>query len=432
MSYKKLLQQRADLRDRLAALHAKVASGKATKEDDAAANDIQGKIETCSAQIDREESNFNNGHPLPPARLPGGASGWGGGAGSDDDGGFANMGDMMASVFKVSRGEGVDDRLKKLAVKAASINEGVGSEGGFPIPTQFVDRALNEDLEDVVLLQFCDRQIMTSNAMNVPAFVDDSHAATAPFGINWQMVPEGGSFGTIQGTPFRAMNLVARKAGALFLASNEWMTDSSTGIRARLENIWRASLRWYVENLLWAGSGAGQPLGALASGGAVSIDKEVGQEPDSIQTENVVKMWSRLRPGSHGRSIWACNASCLPALATLVVGVGTAGNLVSPLLQVGTGIAGSPTMSIFGRPLHLSEHLPAVGDAGDICLLDPTLYLLGDRKQITLDASPHARFETDQTVFRATVRLDAQPIYNNPLTPKNGPTAGWLVKIGAR
>jgi HK97 family phage major capsid protein len=80
----------------------------------------------------------------------------------------------------------------------------------------------------------------------------------------------------------------------------------------------------------------------------------------------------------------------------------------------------------------MSEHLPAVGDAGDLVLLDPTLYLLGDRRQIVVDASPHIRFETDQTTFRASARLDAQPIYDSVLTPKNGPTAGWLVKIAAR
>jgi HK97 family phage major capsid protein len=80
----------------------------------------------------------------------------------------------------------------------------------------------------------------------------------------------------------------------------------------------------------------------------------------------------------------------------------------------------------------MSEHLPGVGDAGDLVVLDPTLYLLGDRQQIVLDASPHVRFESDQTVFRASARLDAQPIYDSVLTPKNGPTAGWLVKIAER
>ena len=351
-----------------------------------------------------------------------------------DSGGFKDVGEFMAALYRKARGEGFDDRLKPLQISAASISEGTPSEGGFAVPILFVERALGENLLDTVLLQLCDRQAMTVNAMTAPGFVDNNHATSAPFGINWTIIPEGGSFGDLQGTPFRRINLEARKAGALFLVSNEWLADASSGIRQRLENVWRASLRWYVEDLLWTGTGAGQPLGALNGSGVLEIPKETGQAADSILTENVVEMWSRLRPGSHNRAIWACNASCFPKLATLTLAVGTGGAPVSLLTtnSQGAGIAGAPATAILGRPLHISEHLPALGDAGDLVLCDPLLYLLGDRKQITLDASGHVRFESDQTVFRATARLDGQPIYDQVLTPKNGPTAGWLVKIAER
>ena len=103
------------------------------------------------------------------------------------------------------------------------------------------------------------------------------------------------------------------------------------------------------------------------------------------------------------------------------------------LVQVNnSGIAGVPATTIFGRPFYLSEHLPSIGNSGDLVLLDPLLYLLGDRQQITLDVSPHLKFDYDQTVFRASVRVDGQPIYSAPLTPKNGDTCGWLVKIADR
>jgi hypothetical protein len=65
-------------------------------------------------------------------------------------------------------------------------------------------------------------------------------------------------------------------------------------------------------------------------------------------------------------------------------------------------------------------------------LLDPLLYLLGDRQQVIMDVSPHVRFESDQTVFRVSARLDGQAIYDSVLTPKHGATCGWLVKIAER
>jgi HK97 family phage major capsid protein len=351
---------------------------------------------------------------------------------STDDGGFESVGEIMSALYRKSKGEGFDERLRPLQIKAATqIGESVPSEGGFAIPTMFIERALNEDLEDTVLLQLCDRQIMTTNEMTVPGFTDDNHSATAPFGITWTQIAEGASFGATQGTPFRSMTLNAKKSGALFLVNNEWLADASSGLRTRLENIWRASLRWYVEDLLWAGSGVGQALGALVGGGAVSVGVEVGQHDNTIVTENVVNMWARLRPGSHSRAIWAANQTCFPALATLSLAVGTGGAPVG-ILQTNASVAGAPATSIFGRPLYLSEHLPSIGNSGDLVLLDPLLYLLGDRKAITLDASPHLKFDYDQTVFRASARLDAQPIYDKPLTPKNGETCGWLVKIDDR
>lgn len=434
MSYKKLLHQRADLRDRLAALHAKVASGKATKEDDAAANDIQGKIETCSAQIDRMESDFNDGRPLPPARFGDGPSG-SRSAGSTDDGGFkGGVGEFMQALFRKSKGEGFDPRLAPLQVKAAAINEGLPSQGGFAVPEEFVYKAFTEDLQDTVLLQLCDRVEMKSNKLNVPVYQDDNHSATSPFGIAWSMIPESGSFGDAQTLPFRKLGLEARKAGALFSASNEWLGDADPAMRDRLDAIFRASLRWYCESKLWNGIGAGMPLGALVGPGSVSIPKETGQLADTILTENVLKMWARLRPGSHSRAVWAANQTAFPMLGSLTVGVGTAG-IVTSLLQTngpGAGIAGAPATAILGRPLYLSEHLPAVGDAGDLVLLDPLLYLLGDRKQIVMDASPHVRFQYDETTFRVSARFDGQPALNSVLTPAHGDTLGWLTKISDR
>ncbi len=434
MTYRELLQKRADLRDKLAALLAKAKDGKGTDAEYAESVKLQGQIEKVSAEIDREDAKWG---PRPPAHygfgvVPGSASGRSSEGGGD--GGFTGgVAEFMGALFRKSRGEGLDPRLAPLQVSAA-INENTGSQGAFAIPDEFVYRAFTEDLQDTVLLQLCDRVTMNSATMSVPCFQDDSHSATSPFGINWSMIPESGSFGDAQALPFRKMNLTAKKAGALFSASNEWLADADPAMRNRLEAIFRASLRWYAEHLMWTGSGAGEPLGALVGPGSVSVVKEVGQLADTIQTENILAMWARLRPGSHSRAIWVANQTCFPQLGTLTVGAGTAG-IVTSLLQTngqGAGIAGAPATSILGRPLFLSEHLPVVGDEGDIVLVDPLLYLLGDRKQIVMDASPHVRFQYDETTFRVSARFDAQPALNSTLSPANGDPCGWLCKIAAR
>ncbi len=346
-----------------------------------------------------------------------------------ENGGFASLGDFMSALFRKTKGD-FDHRLRALQISAAAMNESVPSQGGFAVPPQFVWDALQpKEGDGAVLLNLCDRIQMVSNEVHAPGFADDSHSSTAPYGITWATVPESGSFGDAQVLPFKKIQLTAHKSGALFAASNEWLADSP--MRSRIENIFRTSLRWYVEKRLWTGSGAGQALGALNAGATLSIAKETGQAAATIYTENIVKMWARLYPGSHSRAIWVANQTCFPQLATLTVGVGTGGALTG-LLQTNRGVAGEPASAIFGRPLYFSEHLPALGSAGDIMLLDPMLYLLGDRQQISLDASEHVRFTFAETTFRVLARFDGQPALASVLTPANGDTLAWAVKIAAR
>jgi HK97 family phage major capsid protein len=348
---------------------------------------------------------------------------------SSGTGGFENIGEILQALYKRSKGEGMDPRLEPLQVRAG-INEGTPSSGGFAVPEQLIYKAFTENLQDTVLLQLCDKVPMTTDKLGIPIFGDDSHLSTSPFGIVWDQIPESGDFGSFQSVPFKKLGLVAHKSGALFSASNEWLSDADPAMRARLETIFQSSLRWYCESKLWNGSGAGQALGALVGDGALGIQKETGQTKNTLMTENILKQWARLRPGSHNRAIWAANPTTFPMLATLSISVGTGGSVVS-LLQP-SGIAGGPATSILGRPLFLSEHLPALGNAGDICLLDPMLYVLGDRKQIIVDASPHIRFQYDETAFRVQARFDGQPALSSVLTPANGDTCAWLVKVADR
>lgn len=351
---------------------------------------------------------------------------------SGTDGGFSGIGEFMQALHRKTHGD-LDERLRALQFSAAAINEGLPSEGGYAVPSQFIFDALTPNVDDgaSLLLNRCDRVSMSTDKVYLPAFADDSHASKAPFGIQWTTVAEGASFGTAQALPFKKLQLTAKKSGALFAVSNEWLADSNPGMRNRIGDIFSMSLRWFVESKLWGGLGGGEAMGVLTAASTLSIPKETGQQAATLQTENIVKAWARLYPGSHSRAIWVANPTTFPQLATLTVGVGTGGALTG-LLNTIRGIAGEPATGIFGRPLYLSEHLPVLGQAGDIVLLDPLLYIMGDRQQVTMDASPHALFTYDQTCYRVSVRFDALPALSSVLTPKNGDTLAPAVKIALR
>lgn len=383
--------------------------------------------------IQRREEYIEEQRNLSPA----GEMGAGNLASSTSNGGFKDgPGEFIQALFRKSRGEGFDERLHNLQVAGMSN----GDSGGFAVPTQFVHRAFdNGPVGDsgIVLLNLCDRVKMTSNKMTAPGFVNNTHE-NSPYGIAWGQVAEGEEISE-SNVELRGIQLEAKKSAALFYCTNEWLADSSSFMRQRLNQIFYDSLRWYIESQILTGSGAGTALGALNAPATLEIAKESGQLADSIVTENILNMWARLLPGSHSRAVWMANATCFPKLASLtmpiknVAGTENVGGSVVSLLQVNNnGIAGQPATSILGRPLYFSEHLPALGNAGDIILVDPLSYVLGDRQQVTLDASPHYKFNQAKTTFRAQARFDGQPAMSGTFTPANGDSCGWCVKVEER
>ena len=112
----------------------------------------------------------------------------------------------------------------------------------------------------------------------------------------------------------------------------------------------------------------------------------------------------------------------------LTVAVSTAGGSFVPAV---TQVGGQ--LSAFGRPLIVSEKLPALGNQGDIGLYDFSAYLIGLRREIALDRSNAPGWHEDQISFRCGLRIDGQPALAAPVTPAGGgDTLSPFVILGAR
>src|SRR5262249_39703374 len=83
------------------------------------------------------------------------------------------------------------------------------------------------------------------------------------------------------------------------------------------------------------------------------------------------------------------------------------------------GVIGAPPVTIYGRPVYFTEKLPGLGTTGDICFVDPSFYLIGDRQAIQASASPHFAFSTDKTAYKIIERVDGRPCLNSAITQKN-------------
>jgi HK97 family phage major capsid protein len=126
------------------------------------------------------------------------------------------------------------------------------------------------------------------------------------------------------------------------------------------------------------------------------------------------------------RAAWYASHTTRPELMKLSVPIGVAGTFV-PLTIDANG-----QYRLLGIPLFWDEHLPALGDAGDLLLGDFSQYALGLRKEVTIDKSAHAGFTSDLMTYRGIVRADGFPMFDAAFQPKNGTTQSPFVKLAER
>ena len=197
--------------------------------------------------------------------------------------------------------------------------------------------------------------------------------------------------------------------------SNDLLEDSPISLQPILTRQFGEAIAWQEMDDMIFGTGAGMALGAMNAPCLITQAKESGQDADTIMTENIVKMYSRMHPASINKAVWLANPDYFPELATLELKVGTGGSAVGLVRQ----IESSPHMQMLGRPLILSEHMDTIGDKGDLLFGDWSQYLLGQRagaSAIKVATSIHLKFDFDLMSFRLIMRYDGQPWWPSDFT----------------
>jgi len=341
---------------------------------------------------------------------------------------FNNFGEQLMAVVKSSaRGATIDNRL--LTVQNASgANETIPSEGGFLVQQDFISEIQKVMFDQSPLLTMCRQVPISGNSNGVKLNgIDETSRAT---GSRWGGVQGywASEASTVSGSKpkFRKIELQLNKLMALYYATDELLADSSA-MESVLSQAFAEELSFLAVDSLIRGTGAGQPLGILNSGALISQAKESAQAADTIVHENISKMWNRLLAPSRSNAVWLINQECEPQLDAMSLAIGTGGTL-SPLameyMTKGT---------LKGRPVMPMEQCAALGDAGDIMLVDPTMYLLATKGAPQMASSMHVQFLYDEMTFRITYRLDGQPVINSPITPYKGAnTLSSFVSLAAR
>lgn len=372
--------------------------------------------EIIGEQISKEFDSERDARNYMPSIL-------GGGSGCRAQGstdGFNSFGEFLVKVYDAGHGKGWDERLQT----KEGMSEGVDSEGGFTVPEQFRNEILRVAQESAIVRPRAQIFPMESDLLTIPRCDETDRSSSIYGGVVAYWVAEGAT-GTVKEPKFGQLALRPKKLMGLTYATSELVADSKA-LEKFLYQVFADALVFYEEDAFWQGTGVGQPVGILGASCVKTIPKETSpaQAAATIVTKNLAKMYAGMVPSALKRAIWVISPSMVPELFDLKSKVLNQGGTDwvggSPFFV--SGAQESPNMTIYGRPVFVSEHLNVLGQEGDIVFLDPKGYVIGNRTELKIDSSIHVAFTSDKIYFRFIRRVDAQPILTSEITLKDGAT----------
>jgi HK97 family phage major capsid protein len=308
----------------------------------------------------------------------------------------------------------VDERGVKIK---AALAESSGTTGGYTVPPDFYNQLLAIVAENTFIRPRAFVQPMASATLQFPSLdvTTVQSAGVSPFFGGVQMAwTEEAQTRTETEPLFKMMELKAHELSGYSVSSNVLLADAAFGLEKFLMTLFGQAIAWFEEYAFLQGNGVGKPQGLLTANATIGVSR---QTANLVQFQDVANLYSKLLPLSMNRAIWVHSPSVIPQLLQLKDGANRA-----IFISIDQGITKRPSWSLLGLPTFCTEKVPALGTAGDLMLLDPALYVVGDRMQIEIAASEHVNFLKNQMTWRVVERIDGQPWLDKPVTLQDGVT----------
>jgi len=341
------------------------------------------------------------------------------GPSGDGDPKGKSFGDWLLGVARNDRGyleKHYGSRFNEWTQKAA-LGESSGAAGGYTVPPEFYQALMTIVAENTFIRPRAFVAPMAAATLQIP-YLDITtvqSAGVSPFFGGVQMYWTAEAQTRTETEPaFKQMELKAWELSGYSVSSNVLLQDSVIGLEKFLMVLFAKAIAWFEEYAFLQGNGVGKPIGMLNAGAAVSVSRAGS---NLVQFADVAGMWSKLLPSSWGSAIWTFSPTVVPQLLHLKDGANRA-----IFISIDQGITKTPTWSLLGRPAFPTEKVPPLGTSGDLMLLDPALYVIGDRMSVEVAASEHVNFLKNQMTWRVVERVDGQPWMEKPVTLQDGST----------
>ncbi len=332
---------------------------------------------------------------------------------------FGSFGEQLMAVRNsCSPGSRIDPRL--LEVRTASgLNERNPSDGGFLVQHDFSAELLKNAWEYGQVISRVNTVPIgpNSNGMTFLTLEEYSRATGSRQGgvqIYWAAEAETA---TAKKPKFGQSTMNLHKLLGFCYATEEQLADSRA-LEAIISEAFRDEFSFVLDDVVISGNGAGKPQGILSSDALVTVAKESSQTADTINYQNVLKMYSRMYPRGLQNAVWFIHQDAIVQLAQMSLLVGTSGG--GPVFIPAGGASNAPYNTLMGRPLIPIEQCSALGDVGDIIFADMGQYRMINKDGLKASSSLHVRFLYDEQVFKFSYRCDGQPKWKKAVTPYKG------------
>ncbi|HEY5396201.1 MAG TPA: phage major capsid protein [Trebonia sp.] len=311
---------------------------------------------------------------------------------------------------------------KTLQVRNAGMSERIPSEGGFLVPETLRSELFALMLEESVISDQVTTIPMDSLRVPLPTIDDTTHVGSVFGGVSGAWTAEGAALDESE-PKFSRLVLIANKLTAYTEIPNELLQDSITAMDVWFNTFFPQALAFFRDLAFIAGDGVDQPLGLVNAPGAVTVTDSTSQ---TVTYADVVKMFSRMWPGSLKNAVWLAAPDAIPQLAEMAVTSGST-TVAPPVFLPGNSAMNAPgglddgrNFTLFGRPGIVSEKAPTWGKAGTLGFYDLSKYLVGDRQAMQIASSAEYKFGNDKVAYRVIERLDGRPWVQSAITPANG------------
>jgi len=432
--------------DRLAQLRATVerlqaeakALAEGRKAGEMSAEDIA-RLEEIESQVDHARGQIQARERIERLMAGGGAQGSGerrtapapAGAPAgprDPRCGFLHFGEFAQSVALASRPQAqIDQRLANMAPTTYSV-EGVGADGGYTVPPEFSSQIMSYIGEQGSLFNLCDKTPV-NNHLNWPVDEESPWSTSGPQAY-WE--GEGDQY-TQSKVKLRTAGMRLNKLVALCPVTDELLEDGPQ-LAAYLSSVIARKLRWKVDFAILQGTGAGMPLGIKNAPCLKTVTEESGQTNDTVNSTNILKMYSALWADFRGSGVWILNQDVEPQLFKMVVAGSSSDVPVWLPPGQNNSLANAPNGTLMGRPIVPHQACNELGDAGDLFFCDMSQYIIGYKTAgPTFMSSIHLYFDYGMTAVRATWRLAGMPKWSTTIAARDGSaTYSPFVMLGER